>query len=255
MPMGLTRTEQTALVAVVGLFVAGLWIQNRQGAHRADAVWIDGGSNWQQVEMNPVSRTPTQIDSLAQPSPVPPTSIPRAHAQSPAAIDLNRASSVQLQRISGIGAAKAAAIIAYRESHGGFKNVDELIRVKGFGEKTLEKLRPYITVGAGAIHDDVALQSDLTQEVSSPGDIVVPAESLDQARDRQTLGQATSAIININQAGFEELQKIRGIGPKLAQLIMEYRRRKPFSHPDQLKQIKGIGPTTYEKMKNQIRVQ
>jgi len=45
----------------------------------------------------------------------------------------------------GIGAAKAAAIVAYREQHGPFKTVDDLLLVKGIGEATLNKNRERLT--------------------------------------------------------------------------------------------------------------
>ena len=46
----------------------------------------------------------------------------------------------------GIGEVKAQAIIAYREAYGPFRSVEELTLVKGIGEKTLQKLLPYICV-------------------------------------------------------------------------------------------------------------
>lgn len=61
-------------------------------------------------------------------------------------ININTASSSELQSLTGIGEVKARAIIEYREQNGGFSSVDELINVKGIGEKTLEKIRDRITV-------------------------------------------------------------------------------------------------------------
>ena len=52
-------------------------------------------------------------------------------------IQINSASSKQLQALKGIGAAKAKAIIEYREANGGFKSVDELTKVKGIGKKVI----------------------------------------------------------------------------------------------------------------------
>jgi len=61
-------------------------------------------------------------------------------------LDLNTARAQELQLLPGIGAVKAAQILEFRDSLGGFTNVDELVKVKGIGPKTLEKLRPYVEV-------------------------------------------------------------------------------------------------------------
>lgn len=61
-------------------------------------------------------------------------------------VNLNTASSTELQTLSGIGASKAQKIIAYRESKGAFKSVDDLTKVSGIGEKTLEAIRDQLCV-------------------------------------------------------------------------------------------------------------
>jgi comEA protein len=61
-------------------------------------------------------------------------------------INLNKADVQTLAQLNGVGEKKAQAIIAYRESKGGFKSVDELLNVKGIGEKLLEKNRPFLSV-------------------------------------------------------------------------------------------------------------
>ena len=61
-------------------------------------------------------------------------------------LNINTASAVQLMELDGIGEVKAAAIVEYRREHGIFKSIDELVNVKGIGEKTLEKNRDKITV-------------------------------------------------------------------------------------------------------------
>ena len=66
--------------------------------------------------------------------------------QEPNKVNINTATEAELQTISGIGAKKAADIIAYRESNGLFKTVDDLNKVSGIGNKSLEKLRAYVTV-------------------------------------------------------------------------------------------------------------
>lgn len=59
-------------------------------------------------------------------------------------IDINSASWVEWTQIEGIGDATANKIIADRESNGAFQSIDDLLRVKGIGSKTLEKMRPFL---------------------------------------------------------------------------------------------------------------
>lgn len=62
-------------------------------------------------------------------------------------ININTASAAQLADfLPGIGEKKANGIVEYREKAGGFVSVDELIRVDGIGEKTLENIRPYCRI-------------------------------------------------------------------------------------------------------------
>ena len=68
-----------------------------------------------------------------------------------AALNLNTATKDELVALSGIGPAKAQAIIDYRTQHGGFKSVDELKDVKGIGARRFEKLKPELTVGPAAV--------------------------------------------------------------------------------------------------------
>jgi competence protein ComEA len=67
-----------------------------------------------------------------------------------APLDINTASAEQIaEAMVGVGESKADAIIAFRKQHGPFKTVDDLVMVKGIGEKTLEKNRANIMVKAG----------------------------------------------------------------------------------------------------------
>ncbi|MBD8069219.1 helix-hairpin-helix domain-containing protein [Bacillus sp. PS06] len=61
-------------------------------------------------------------------------------------ISINTATVEELQQLTGIGPAKAAAIKKYKDENGPLKNVEELLNVAGIGEKTLEKLRDEITI-------------------------------------------------------------------------------------------------------------
>lgn len=61
-------------------------------------------------------------------------------------VNINSASLSELNSLPNIGPTRAQAIIDYRNAHGAFKSVDELINVKGIGEATLNKIRQYVTI-------------------------------------------------------------------------------------------------------------
>ncbi|MDH6364023.1 competence protein ComEA [Enterococcus sp. PF1-24] len=61
-------------------------------------------------------------------------------------ININTASAVELQTLSGIGEKKAQDIINYREANGSFKDISDLTKISGIGEKTLEKIKDSITI-------------------------------------------------------------------------------------------------------------
>jgi comEA protein len=61
-------------------------------------------------------------------------------------INLNTASSTELQEVPGIGPVTADKILKMRKSYGPFKSVDDLRAIKGIGPKRLEKMRKYLTV-------------------------------------------------------------------------------------------------------------
>jgi competence ComEA-like helix-hairpin-helix protein len=61
-------------------------------------------------------------------------------------INLNTASSDELQQVPGIGPSTAVKILQTRKSYGAFKSVDDLLAIKGIGPKRLDKMRKYLTV-------------------------------------------------------------------------------------------------------------
>ena len=65
-------------------------------------------------------------------------------------INLNTASSTELQEVPGIGPVTADKILKMRKSYGPFKSVDDLRAIKGIGPKRLEKMRKYLTVTSSA---------------------------------------------------------------------------------------------------------
>ncbi|MDI3318096.1 MAG: helix-hairpin-helix domain-containing protein [Bacillota bacterium] len=72
---------------------------------------------------------------------------PAGGTQAGGRLDLNRATAEELDRLPGIGPARAQAIVALREARGGFRSVDELLEVRGIGPALLEELRSRVRVG------------------------------------------------------------------------------------------------------------
>ncbi|MBU1356155.1 MAG: helix-hairpin-helix domain-containing protein [Candidatus Edwardsbacteria bacterium] len=131
-------------------------------------------------------------------------------------IDPNGASFDDLCLLPGIGPQSAADIIAYRDSIGPFKYLDDLAEVRGIGLSMLERMVPYMTL-------------------EYKPDIPV--------------------IININQASAQELAALPGIGSKTAGDITAYRQENgPFRSLEDIMNVKGIGRKTYEEIKNLITI-
>ena len=59
-------------------------------------------------------------------------------------LDINSARIEELMALPGIGETLAQRMVEYRKSHGGFRSVDELRKVRGIGEKRMEQLRPLV---------------------------------------------------------------------------------------------------------------
>jgi competence protein ComEA len=69
-----------------------------------------------------------------------------SEASPPQKIDINKAEPWLLEALSGIGEGRAQAIVDYRNEHGPFKHVEDLLQVKGIGPGTFDKIKDYITV-------------------------------------------------------------------------------------------------------------
>jgi len=137
-------------------------------------------------------------------------------------LDPNRASAEELDRLPGIGAATAQAIVRERESGGPFHTPSDLVRVPGLGPASAARL---------------ALLLDLD---APPAPARRPGRS---ARDR----------VDLNRASPEDLEGLPGIGPALAARIDEARKKRPFASVEDLLDVSGIGPATLERLRPMVR--
>jgi competence protein ComEA len=74
------------------------------------------------------------------------SAVPTSGAPAGPLVDLNTASQAELETLPEVGPVTAQAILAWRDQHGGFTSVQELLEVDGIGDATLGQLAPYVTV-------------------------------------------------------------------------------------------------------------
>ena len=74
-------------------------------------------------------------------------------------LDVNNAPWYELVLLPKLGEVKAKAIVAYREKHGSFRNIDELSRVKGISTSVLESIRDHVNIGGNSSPEE----KDLTR--------------------------------------------------------------------------------------------
>ncbi len=85
-------------------------------------------------------------------------SLANADEENSGVVNINTASAEQLQLLPRVGPALADRIIEFREANGSYRTVDEIVAVKGIGEKSFEKLEPFIvTSGATTLTEKVSL--------------------------------------------------------------------------------------------------
>jgi competence protein ComEA len=71
---------------------------------------------------------------------------PKAAPADAAVVNLNSATAAELEKLPGVGPATATRIVEYRQKNGAFKKIEDLMNVRGIGEKTFLNLKPLITV-------------------------------------------------------------------------------------------------------------
>lgn len=97
------------------------------------------------------------IPAAAQQKPAPAASKPAASKSATAKragptspVNINTATQEQFETLPGLGAKVAQRIVEYRQKNGNFKKVEDLMNVKGIGEKSFLKLKPMVTVSQKA---------------------------------------------------------------------------------------------------------
>ncbi len=94
-----------------------------------------------QVSKAQVSKAQAPKTSAAKASPA-----GRVRATPASPVNINAATVAQLQTLPGVGASTAQRILDYRQKNGGFKKIEELMNVRGVGEKSFLKLKPLIVI-------------------------------------------------------------------------------------------------------------
>jgi competence protein ComEA len=83
-------------------------------------------------------------------------------------VNINTATSEELQQVPGIGPATAEKILQMRKSYGLFKSVDDLLSIRGIGKKRLDKMRKYLTVGKPAAASKTPPPKTQSKEPATP---------------------------------------------------------------------------------------
>ena len=170
-------------------------------------------------------------------------------------IDLNRATAEDLDAIPGIGPALAQRIIDYRKAHGPFKKIEDLREVSGVGPESLQKLKPYLGLGSPETMAPPDWKAPMTTGESVSG-YHLESQQGRLPGGKSGIGPKTpGGVIDPNLASKADLETLPGIGPVLAQRIIDYRRAHgPFKKIADLRKVSGIGRKKLEKMKPYLTI-
>lgn len=160
-----------------------------------------------------------------------------------AKVDLNLADRTELLQIPGIGPNIADAILAHRQTRGRFESIDELDNVHGIGGKTLGRLREWVRVEQAVSRGQAEPAVERLERKERPAPSPVAGSRKLTEGDRP---------INVNRASAEELQRLPGIGAKLAERIVAAREERPFAAAEDLRRVSGIGAKTVEKLRSLV---
>ena len=133
------RNEQIILLLLCGVLIVGIVISYLDGKDPDRIPDFEVRKNAVEV---PQYVPPAEADDKEE------ASLKKEIEVSPAKelIDINSATTKEFERLPRIGPQIAGRIVAYREKNGAFKRIDDITKVRGIGPKTLERLRPHLTM-------------------------------------------------------------------------------------------------------------
>ena len=138
-------------------------------------------------------------------------------------VNINTASSAELESLPGVGKVTAQRIIDYRNTHGNFDSPEDLVNVRGIGKSKLAHILPHITA-------------------MNTGSKVVQSQS-------------SAAKIDINRATAKQLEQLPGVGPVTAKRIVDYRNTNgKFDKLQDLVNVRGISWAKLDVMRDMITV-
>ena len=171
-------------------------------------------------------------------------------------MDLNRATAEDLEAIPGIGPALAQRIIEYRQAHGPFKKVEDLREVSGIGPPNLQKLKPYLVLGSQEAMPPPAGEAVITTGEPLSGTNLETQEGRPTGSKSGHKPKSPDRALDPNLASKADLETLPGIGPVMAQRIIDYRRAHgPYKKIADLRKVSGIGWKKLEKMKPYLTIE
>jgi competence ComEA-like helix-hairpin-helix protein len=179
----------------------------------------------------------------------------------PTKVEINSALGEDLERLVGIGPTYAERIIEYRP----YCTLDELTKVPGIGEVTLNKIKDqgiaYVNPPSNCSRRDASKEVENKEElIKMLFEAKEILEKIEESRKKEKSEEdddngeeekdedEVEENIEINSASLEDLTFITGIGPSLAERIIEHR---PYCTLDELTKVPGIGEVTLTKIKDQ----
>lgn len=187
-------------------------------------------------------------------------------------LDINTASVEDFEQLPGIGKTLAKRIVKYRNTLGGFSNIEELKRVYYLEPGTYRNIEPYLylevpsSIFAGESDEEQKELENYFTEAKVPNfqtdqglsrgteknkpEIVAPIKTALVKKPKK------APIINLNIADSASLSLLPGLETRLAMRIIKYRRLLGFFHSvDQLKMVYGLSPQIYEQIKPYLKVE